>query len=169
LKKIHILKKKDADILCSCTTTVEELKLFIYENMDIAPYKQNLWFEDQFLEDDKAPLIQYKVHPNGTIAIHEQMHMGSMEYIPPQVIEQGFKGSKLIGNNLSPNNQGEDKIEVNIEDNIEVDVQTIEDIIEDPIKDPVPEIGPNQWQCKNCTYVNNDYNFICDVCDAEKK
>jgi len=53
----------------SSTDTIQHLKLLIYNETDIAPCEQTLYFGDVLLDDSKAPLRSYNVIPDVTLSL----------------------------------------------------------------------------------------------------
>lgn len=51
------------EVVASHTTTVGELKLLIFQEMDIMPYKQDLWQGKLHLDDDNVCLASSVAHP----------------------------------------------------------------------------------------------------------
>jgi hypothetical protein len=159
--KLHIIEKQklytyayinknETWIGASHSTTVNELKLYICQALDIDPSEQQLSYNNTELEDDTKTLSYYKVTPYNPIyykkkkfRLNSSQQSGGSQNISSHK-ETGFEGTILSGRSL----QNSQKIE--------------------PIKSPSSD--PQGWpRCKICTYINDEKSLtkICFVCEAD--
>lgn len=132
--KIVYLEKGETYISTSYNLTVGELKLRIYQALDVDLSEQQLYFNQTFLEDDTKTLLEYKVTPLKSIivkrkAAHHSYYSRSKE--------TGFEGSILTHNSSqSPTTISPKQIE-------------------SPLKG---------WICTTCTFHNPNEEIKCKIC-----
>jgi len=95
-KDVYSWRKREAEIPCSCTTTVGELKLLIYQDLDIVPYKQQLYYDKKYLDNDTLSLLHYGVTPLKSIEIQKGISVMTEPTMQgPREKEIGFAGTFL--------------------------------------------------------------------------
>jgi len=158
--KLHIIEKQkgyshsfinrnETWIGASHSTTVNELKLYICQALDIDPSEQQLFYMSTELEDDSKTLAYYKVTPYNPICYKKKVRVNSSHQSGGSLNlsshkETGFEGTILSGRSL----QNSQKIE--------------------PIKSPPS--NPQGWpRCKICTFINDEKSLtkICSLCEED--
>jgi len=133
------------------TQTLQDLKLLIYQEVEIVPYRQNLYKREQgkniLLENDDLTLAQYEIKPDSVIVLEkkeesieilEDVPIGGLE------IEEGFKGTGLYSfsapGDPSESDQSSDE-----------------------------KSQHNKWSCAHCTYLNIPEHVVCQICRRQEQ
>uniref|UniRef100_A0A6B2KY63 ubiquitinyl hydrolase 1 n=1 Tax=Arcella intermedia TaxID=1963864 RepID=A0A6B2KY63_9EUKA len=136
--------REEKEIICSYTNTVGDLKLKIFEKLDIPPVEQKLVYEDEaknevHLKDIHKTLQEYGVTTYGIVYIQRGNEAEpEMEPMITQKTEKAFEGS-LLNTSLRDS------------------------------KKPTPP-PPKSWTCSSCTFENEDMKAtVCFVCETSRK
>jgi len=157
-KKEYFYRLKDTEIDCSSTTTVGELKLLIFQYMDIAPNKQKLIYDKRHLDDDMQPLSFFGVTPLKPIELHKGISTDTTSNnVVPQEKEVGFAGTFLTNSSEALKQS-------------ETSPLTPEKSVTKPTTPPQsPKVDEvHEWpQCRFCTFINSNTSRICEVCQNQ--
>jgi len=122
-------------------TTIETLKLQIFQETSLDPLFQKLLYKNTVLDSLHKTLSDYAVE-SGSIIQLEILDENNIDYSSLVIYdtvnydtEEGFKGSYL-------HNDDQSEDEENIMDN------------------------QDGWACSNCTYINTNITTCCAVCKA---
>eukprot|EP01130_Rhizamoeba_saxonica_P010603 TRINITY_DN4361_c0_g1_i1.p1 TRINITY_DN4361_c0_g1~~TRINITY_DN4361_c0_g1_i1.p1 ORF type:complete len:642 (+),score=129.30 TRINITY_DN4361_c0_g1_i1:1003-2928(+) len=131
--------RKKRKIVLNHYTTVEQLKLLIFQELDIDPFQQCLWFDDEvYLEDNTLTLRDYNVTPQGGIIVKIGSNDAKFSTSGDATngIETGFEGTNLLGSNTDCKN----------EEHLE-----------------------QHWACALCTFLNDDLAAkSCSMCGTDR-
>eukprot|EP01126_Amoeba_proteus_P059049 TRINITY_DN7684_c0_g1_i1.p1 TRINITY_DN7684_c0_g1~~TRINITY_DN7684_c0_g1_i1.p1 ORF type:complete len:119 (+),score=27.58 TRINITY_DN7684_c0_g1_i1:171-527(+) len=92
--------------MASYNNTIGEVKLMIYEKLDIPPYKQDLYYKNVPLNEDEKTLFEYNVIPGHNpikiVEIWGSSVYGELGGLTPHIpiqtekFEVGFEGTVLV-------------------------------------------------------------------------
>eukprot|EP01126_Amoeba_proteus_P017512 TRINITY_DN1847_c0_g1_i6.p1 TRINITY_DN1847_c0_g1~~TRINITY_DN1847_c0_g1_i6.p1 ORF type:complete len:557 (-),score=122.91 TRINITY_DN1847_c0_g1_i6:39-1709(-) len=156
----------DPTLVVSHTNTVGELKLFICQEFDILPYKQDLWSNGIHLNDDEKTLSDFMFDPNFKLEVRE--YSTDMKRVPQNTacahntVEVGFEGTQLLAKSPKPERS-----------TAESPNPAVQLLPPTPPPPSTPKLEENQWECPQCTFINTTVptvrksNKICEICETE--
>eukprot|EP01125_Pyxidicula_operculata_P014101 TRINITY_DN4682_c0_g1_i2.p2 TRINITY_DN4682_c0_g1~~TRINITY_DN4682_c0_g1_i2.p2 ORF type:complete len:512 (-),score=101.55 TRINITY_DN4682_c0_g1_i2:1089-2624(-) len=176
-----IYNRKEEKVLCSHSTKLKELKLLIYQHFDIQPINQQLTCgDDTFLVDDEMTLREYDITEDSTIVVEKvkapEVYVNDSTTSTTSRREKAFEGTKLLqgGGNVKPK-EGDNK-DTTQGDKDKEQIEIIDDLDDKfgypkfgSTTTPVPVVhNPNEWSCKDCTYLNHIAFDNCEMCSSLK-
>src|SRR5687768_8247717 len=79
--------------------TLHDLKLLICQEIELAPFQQNLYLDEKVLENDELTLAQCGITPRSIVYLEKREENSSYleDFVPPpQDKEEGFQGDFLL-------------------------------------------------------------------------
>lgn len=161
----------------NCNQTLQTLKLQIYQETDIAPFQQTLFYNGQPLENDEWSLSMLNITPRTTLYLEKKEENSDVledDSSFSREVEEGFKGTALHSNFSSSNkttsssNNSSEEEEEEEEDSEMVDLEITNETQELKISKIDLTSEEKIWGCSECTLHNSITTNECEACGHKR-